>query len=272
MTITGYIYGVLDSKGASKPLTAKYSIVNTSGLIFSKETTNSEGFFSVSLDETFAFDDLFLKMEAAGYIPASFPVTDLREGEYYLLNKNNNAPIAFPAVLIAGAAYLALSNKKKKVGKITTGDIIPVAAVGVGILGFSLFKKLLEKTGVWDSADTKELNADSTNPASAWSPIYWHNKPANENWSYAITTGTAQAYAKEIYDSFGPFNDCEECVKAVIKRLRTKSNLSFLAEIFSNGYGQDLLSFLRGGIWPQDRLSDADVNELNNYIKNLPNY
>jgi hypothetical protein len=76
---------------------------------------------------------------------------------------------------------------------------------------------------------------------------------------------------QQILDSFGAFNDNEEQAIAVFHQLKTKANVSFLAEIFYRMTGQDLLTYLRGGIWPQDRLSDSDVNAINQFLSKLPN-
>lgn len=148
--------------------------------------------------------------------------------------------------------------------KIDTGDILTLAAV---VVGFSLVSKVFQGLGIWDSPATKHLDAESSDPGSPWNPNYYRQF---QNFTYAIDTKTAMQYASEMLDAFGPFNDCEECVISIFKRLRTKSNLSFLSDVFSQGYGQDLLSYLRGGTWPQDRLSDADVNFINDYINQLP--
>lgn len=169
-----------------------------------------------------------------------------------------------------GLLLLVLLNerKKKSVGKIDKENIIPILLIGGAIISFDLLKKLFESIGIWNSAETKQLDNQASNPGSYWNPNYYTQF---SSYSYALDTTQAAALAKQIYDSFGVFNDCEECVKSVFKSLRTKSNVSFLAKVFAANYGQDLLSFLRGGIWPQDRLSDSDVAEIDSYISKLPN-
>jgi hypothetical protein len=122
--------------------------------------------------------------------------------------------------------------------------------------------------GIIDSQATTDLNNQSTNPQSFWNPTYYKNF---SSYSYAIDTTTAQQYVQQILDSFGAFNDNEEQAIAVFHQLKTKANVSFLAEIFYRMTGQDLLTYLRGGIWPQDRLSDSDVNAINQFLSKLPN-
>ncbi len=256
-----------------KALSGEFVLIDAQSNMLSQVfKTASDGSYSFTVG--WPSESEWVNFYAPGYHSTVFTTMEVYEQPELLLQvdpsqkQNNNL---LPITLAATAALLLL-NKKKKVGKITTGEVMPYIAIGAGVLGFSFFKQFLEKLGIWDSKDTKDLDADATNPANAWSPAFYHNKPDSTPWTYRITDSTAAAYSREIYNAFGPFNDCEECAKAVIKRLRTKSNLSFLAEVFSSIYGQDLLSFLRGGNWPQDRLSDADVNEINQYVKNLPNY
>ncbi len=179
--------------------------------------------------------------------------------------------------LLIGAALAAIflfaKQKKRKVGELTVSSILPFIVIAIAILGFDIVRRLLISLGIWDGKDTRHLDQEGTNPESFWNPNYWQTvKPADKNYSFAITSTTATAWAKEIYNAFGPFNDCEECAIAVFKRCKTQANASFISWAFNLKYGQDLLTFLRGGVWPQDRLSDADVNTINNYINKLPKY
>jgi len=160
-----------------------------------------------------------------------------------------------------------LKNKKKSVGKIEMKEVMPIVLIGAGLLSFDLIKKLLTSVGIWDSAATKNLDAVSTSANTFWSPNYYTQF---SSYSYAIDTSQATALANQIYNAFGMFNDDEDAVFAVFRTLKTKSNVSFLAKVFSDVYHQDLLTFLRGGSWPQDRLSDADVNTINSFLNQLP--
>lgn len=170
-------------------------------------------------------------------------------------------------LLAAIGLLLYMLQENKKVGKIEKKDIWNFVLIAGVVLSFDVIKKLLEGIGIWKTADTKGLDQAATDPSSWWNPSYYQQF---SSYTYTINTTQAQDYAKRIYDAFGFFNDCEECVKSVFYELRTKSNVSFLSKVFQDRYGQALLPFLRGGIWPQDRLSDADVAEINNYISKLP--
>ncbi len=214
-------------------------------------------------------ENVVAEISAPGFSTAKIPAADLLYEQNVILKK----PIPIGLILAAIGALIAFAKKRKKeVGKVTTSDVMPFLIIGGGLLAFSVVKQILEGLGIWDSKDTKELDNTATDPGSWWSPMFWRSKPDNVPYSYTISTATATAWADELYDAFGPFNDDEDAAIAIFKRMRTKANASFFAEVFALRTGEDLLTFLRGGSWPQDRLSDEDVNVINNYIDHLPNY
>lgn len=174
--------------------------------------------------------------------------------------------------LVALAIFAVLIKQKKSVGAIETKNVIPWLLIAGAALGFVLLKQLLEALGIWKDPDERRLDDLSKDANSFWNPNFWQTKPANQTYTAPITLSVAKTYADEIYNSFGAFNDCEECVKAVFKRCRSQATASFIAYAFNQNYGMDLLDFLRGGVWPQDRLSDKDVNEITNYVLTLPKY
>lgn len=175
-------------------------------------------------------------------------------------------------ILLVIAAVAVYYNQTKKIGKLGKQDIIPIMILAGGVIGFSLIKKILEGIGIWDSQDSKDLDNASTDPDSWWNPNFWKTKPLTIPYTNPITAATGRALAESIYNSFGAFNDDEESAIAVFKLLPSQAAGSYLSEIFANNYSQDMLTFLRGGNWPQDRLSDSDVNVINNFVNNLPKY
>jgi hypothetical protein len=216
-------------------------------------------------------EEIGFKVSHEGYNTLSIAMSDLQSDPDIYMKKKGSSTLLLTG--LAAAALIAFAKKKKKeVGKVTVQDVMPFLLIGGGVLAFSFVKQLLEALGIWKSKDEKELDGEATDPGSFWNPNFWRTKPVNIPFSYAISTATAIEWADELYDAFGPFNDCEECAINVFKRCRTKANASFICDVFQQRYGQDCLTFLRGGWWPQDRLSDADVNVINNYVKNLPNY
>jgi len=157
-------------------------------------------------------------------------------------------------------------------------DLLKDPAVKWAAIGLAVFvvgkavgaiDSLAEAIGIKDSQETKDLDNAAQNSSSYWSPNFWRNGPTGK---IILTSAAAHAMSDEIYNSFGVFNDDEDRAKGVIRSLKTQSQLSYLADVFNQVHKQDLLSFLRGGSWPQDRLSDDDVAELNRFISSLPKY
>ncbi len=178
---------------------------------------------------------------------------------------SNSKP--FPWLLLLGA--IPLITKKKTVGKVDTGTVVAVAAGVLFLKGFGLFNSLLESLGLQDSASTKDLDAAASNPLSPWSPNFYKSGPAG---TYLLTMQGMQDIYDTLNNSFGWFNDDEAAAIAVFKQLKTQSQLSFFAEWFKNSKGVDLLYWLRGTGYPNDRLSDAEVDSINQYILKLPKY
>lgn len=143
--------------------------------------------------------------------------------------------------------------------------ILIAAGAGALLFYFGVLDPLLTALGIKKSQDTKDNDAEAEDPGSPWSPAYY--KAVGGTLLYR---SVAEKMAEEIYDAFGFFDDNEEQAIGVLKTIRFQSQLSFLADVFYQKYNQDLLTFLRGGNWPKDRLSDADVAMINSYIKKLP--
>ena len=138
-----------------------------------------------------------------------------------------------------------------------------VAAVGY----FGIIKPILVKLGVMQSSDSKAVDNALNSNESPFSPNFYKKKTP----SLILTIAVVDKHVQTIYNAFGLFNDDEEAVIGVFRGLRTQSQVSFLAERFGNKHG-DLLTFLRGGPWPQDRLSDSDVASLINMVSQKPKY
>ncbi len=141
-----------------------------------------------------------------------------------------------------------------------------IAAGVVGLAYFGVLNPLLKWIGIKDDKDTTDLNNAASNPQSFWSPLFWKQvyNPV------IMTRASAENICRIIYDAMGVFNDNEEQAIGALKALKYQAQVSFLAEVFFSLYGMDLITFLRGGSWPMDRLSDTDVADLNSYISKLP--
>jgi hypothetical protein len=120
-----------------------------------------------------------------------------------------------------------------------------------------------------------EANVDAAlnvNSQSPWNPHFHKNSPAG---TLMISPGTAVRMAKEIYDAFGVFNDDEQKVYSVFRRLPSKASCSFLVQVFSDKYGLDLLLWLGGATTYTDLHDGLEKKELDVVLKivnNLPTY
>jgi hypothetical protein len=263
-----YVEGdVYDNETGHLVLNGKVRLVSDDGQTTQFTPINNGTYWARTDQEP---TQIFVHFSFPGYADRVINILELQTSPDVGLDKSK-VNTALLLALIA-AFILWAKRKKKKVGKVTTGDIIPWIILGGGILAFDTIQNILEALGLWKTKGEKELDAHEGNPNSWWSPNFWRSKPASASWTYTIDRQTAESYAGDIWDAFGWFNDCEECVTSIFKKLRTKANASYLAEIFTEKYGMDLLKFLRGGWWPQDRLSDTDVKYIDEYLEKLPNY
>lgn len=185
--------------------------------------------------------------------------------------------ILYTAAALALLLFIYAKAKKKRVGafdKQKAIGITEVVALGIGFfLAYKLVKKILDFLGVTKSPETAGLDNIASDPNAFWNPNFWQTvKPASASYTYAFTYDQAAALAKNLYDAFGIFNDDEEAAINVFKQCKTQANASYICYVFQSLYGEDCLSFLRGGWWPQDRLSDADVWTITNYVNNLKKY
>lgn len=262
---------VIDTKG--KGVQVKLLIVGADGsAVAGPFDTDASGKFNfvASVSDT----DLIKVDAPPGYkvpMPLAMSYT-YPDNSYYLQIQEPTFPI-IPIAL--GAGLLLLARKKKKVGAFDTNTVITVGIAIAG--GYVLFNSihildnLLQFLGINQSKESKALDVTASDPTSFWNPNYWRNAP-NGVYSYAITTSQADDIINQLKDAKGWFNDDESEAKAALKQLRTKANLSFVAYRFQQTDNEDLLSWLRGGVWPNDFLSDADVYEINAYFQGLPNY
>jgi hypothetical protein len=133
-----------------------------------------------------------------------------------------------------------------------------------------IVKPLLESVGLSQSEAELEVEKQTSNPQSAWNPNYWRKGGAT-----IITNENVNNYIEKIWNAPGYFSDDFDAVLGVFKQLKTKSQVSYLADKFNQVKGKDLLNWLQGGgplNWPADRFSAEQVNQLIKYVNGLKNY
>ena len=149
--------------------------------------------------------------------------------------------------------------------KISTTDVL---IVGGGILAFTAIKRLLIAAGLAAGAGTRSASNEIIDPNSYFKPAYY-----KRTGGLIITRATAENFARRIHGAFGIFQDDFNVIMGVFSQLKTKSQVSFLSDVFTQLYREDLLTFLTngGGILPWDGLSDKQLEQLLKYTNNLKN-
>lgn len=289
MEVTGYIVDYISGEplpGATVRITDY-----TSGNVTGQVITNDNGYFKM-----LAGPYEFLYITHVGYAPLLIATTDaVMMGTIGLDKSDSTLPevIVTPGnkntlwllLLLALAITIMLSKKKqrkKSVGSpalaVAAGSLLQdkwVRLIVMGIVVYvilqvsGLFKSILQLLGLKTKPETEKLDNAATDPGSFWNPKFWESGPSG---TLILTAAAVENYAKQIWDAIGAFNDDEEAVKAVFRKMKTQSQASYLADHFASKYKSDLLAFLRGGYWPQDRLSDYDVNEITEFVNRLPKY
>lgn len=265
MRLQGYVLGL-----NNKPVAATVTLIDHAGQNI--QTIQIEPGEQYTIDVN--IDDMDLQQweivfSSPGYSSFKTTVGALMAGSKDIQLKKVNTWLL---LALAAGLFYALSNRKKKVGALTTQEVLPFILIAGAVLGFKLLEQLLQSLGVWKDKDDRALDAAAIDANSFWNPNFWKTKPPNISYTRPITASQAYQYAGQIQESFGAFNDCEECVKSVFRQMPSQAAASFVSDHFTQRYGQDLLDFLRGGVWPQDRLSSSDVAEINSYVMSLPKY
>jgi hypothetical protein len=267
MKIEGYIFDAVDNA----------PINNASIDLVSISTGKKQGDpFQLDNNSYSAWADLpdlvAVSFNAPGHIERIIPFNALEVAPDIYMERGGKAPIA--AILaISATALLLTSNKKQKRigaagenGKMTTQDVMPLIYIGGFIFGISIVNKILDKLGLTGS---KKRHNEINDPNSAFKPAYYKKFTV---YTYAITTSQAKAFALTIHNAFGVFQDDYNAVLSVFSQMRTKCNVSFLSDVFTQGFNEDLLNFLTdgGGVLPWDGLSREHLDEIIDMVNNLP--
>ena len=278
------IYGTIQNDQGQPIAGAQFQIVDlATGQTLTEWITSTNGTYYIDTPDVINDNDA-ARFKATGYSDFMYFIKDRvnTNGDVVMMKSNS-----VTTWLIIAAIILAVTKTQQIGNPLTAAAVVKnlkapqfadkqtnkifYAAIA-GIILYMVYKWLVF-LGVFRSGATIDLDNASTNPNSYWSPSFWRNKPTYEPWTYTLNEQQAYNLLQTIYDAIGWVNDNEDTVIGVFKSLRTQANLSYMAEVFYKYYdGQDLLTWLRGGNWPQDRLSDADVQTINQYISRLPKY
>lgn len=146
-------------------------------------------------------------------------------------------------------------------------------AIGVGVYFFVL-RPILQKLGVSKTKEDRIVEAveslpNNTNP---FSPQFWQQAPAGAT---KLDLETAARYAARIYYAMGTFTDDEGEIYSVFRSLKTQGQVSYVAGLFQQNYGTDMLEYLKRGANQYNPGSGLNADELAvviNIVSKLPKY
>ena len=163
--------------------------------------------------------------------------------------------------------------------------LLPYALIAIAIVYFGKpLKDLLSKTfngisegagkltdslGITTSTATTNVQANIISNDSPLSPNLWLKGGSQ---TVLVTYNEVVRRLDLISSSFGYFGDNFGQVLAQFQLCRTQSQSSYMAHVWRTKNGNDLLNYLRGSAWPNDRLSDSEINEIINYLQSLPKF
>lgn len=141
--------------------------------------------------------------------------------------------------------------------------IVGLAVVAAAYYG--LLRPITDFLGLTDDTKTKEQKEfnDLVTNADYWSPNFYID--LNRQTTLCLLRyGTVTDIADKISAAFGILNDDEEAIYANIRRLRSKAQVSQLAQRFAEMYNKDLLQTLK------DYLSVSEFNIVAKIVNDLP--
>jgi hypothetical protein len=153
---------------------------------------------------------------------------------------------------------------------ISPKDILFYGGTAIGLYAmYSLAVKFgLIKSQEQEQQDVNLQNLQSgggnVNLGSFWQSTYWQNVAKKYGTSTTIGTNVANTLADNIWDAISWYGDSETQIYGVFRQLQYLSQISFLSQVFYGRHGKDLYGFL------QDHLSDDELNNVYNIIKNYP--
>lgn len=268
--ITGASYNVsgkiVDDANGSPVYGATINIINKStGNPTGEQYKPDTNLFSITINNP---GSVLIEVTKEGFFPTIGEPADM-QGEVSLISENQNK--SFLPIAVGAALLLLMAKKKNKKVGFTTTDVMPWLLISGALIVFNKGNQLLQWLGLSPSPATINLDNATSDPNSFWNPNFWTTAP-NHQYSYAITEQQARDIIAKLKDAMSWWNDDEAAAVSALKQLKTQANLSFVAWEFAKTDNQDLLTWLRGNSYPNDRLSDSEVYSIHNYFANLPKY
>lgn len=141
----------------------------------------------------------------------------------------------------------------------------------VTVVGIIAVYKLSQKLGIFKSADEILNENAETSPFNYWNKNEWKKlnwTDAKQQQVHSIALPVANTLANDI---FGWFNDSFSIAFNALKEMKTQAEVSFLCDVFSYEFNNDLYQWLQNGNWTfGSGFGGADIAKINKYIKQLP--
>jgi hypothetical protein len=150
------------------------------------------------------------------------------------------------------------------------GGIVAFRVVGPLLGGVD---RLFQGLGISQSAAAASLEQMKRDPGSFWNGQFWRNvsKRTPGGLVKVLTTAAVNDLWASLNKAFGYFNDDEAAAIAAFKKyIKTQTQLSYFSEWVAKNAGIDLLTWLEGSGYPNDRLSAEEIDIVSQYVKKLP--
>lgn len=159
-------------------------------------------------------------------------------------------------------------------------DLLVKLGIAIGIYYF-VVRPILEKTGLSKTAEqeqfTKEEKSAQTSLVSPFSPRYWKDAKAPKT---IITNKEVTKMAADLYASLnrGYLGDDLATILSTFRKLKFKTQVSYLSEFFSNKYKLDLFQTLKDGVrrtidrltpFNRSGLSDKELQQVIDIVNSL---
>ena len=149
------------------------------------------------------------------------------------------------------------------------GGLVALRVVGPLLGGLD---RLFQGLGISQSSAAASLEAMKRDPGSFWNGQYWRNvsKRTPGGLVKILTNAAVNDLWASLNKAFGYFNDDETAaIAAFRKHIRTQTQLSYFSEWVAKNAGVDLLTWLEGSGYPNDRLSADEIDIITQYVKKL---
>ncbi len=137
----------------------------------------------------------------------------------------------------------------------------------------SSIDRIFQGLGISQSAAAASLESMKRDPGSFWNGQFWRNvsKRTPGGLVKVLTNAAVNDLWASLNKSFSYLNDDETAaIAAFRKHIRAQSQLSYFSDWVAKNAGVDLLTWLEGSGYPNDRLSAEEIDIITQYVKKLP--